>query len=239
MATAEVPIADSILPMVMNSPYVTEATAVSKEAMSIVVRSIVDRTAAAELGRGIAQLDKQIEDFFKPMKEAAFKAHREICKKETEVRGPLEQAKKYLSSQIGTFDAEQERIHREEEARLQREADAEAERLANLQAQDQAIEDAIELEAEGDTAAAEAVLNNPVPVVAQAAPVIVERQMPKVAGVSKSSIWKFRIDNPDEVPRLLCIPDEKAIGNIVKALRGKTKIPGVTVFEDHGARFRA
>src|SRR5437868_9583033 len=118
------------------------------------------------------------------MKQAAARAHKEICAKENAVRDPLKAAKQYLSGQIGAFDATQERLRRAEEARLQEEARKAAEAEAARLAQEQAIQDAIALEAQGDKKAAEAVLNHPAPVEVFVPPVVVQRQVPKMAGVS-------------------------------------------------------
>ena len=173
------------------------------------------------------------------MKQAAAKAHKEICAKENSVLQPLEDAKRYLSTQIGGFDALAEKARRAEEARLQEEARKHAQAEADRLSQEQAIADAVELEAAGDTKGAEAVLANPAPVAVYVPPVIIPRAVPKAEGVSSSQVWKFRITNVDLIPREYMVPDEKAIGQIARALKNKTNIPGVEVYPEGGARFRA
>lgn len=210
-----------------------------ESAKLIVVTSADTRTQAAELGRNIAALDKEAEEWFAPMKRLAAQAHKEICAKENAVRKPLDEAKRYLSGQIGKFDQEQERLRREEEARLQEEARKAAQAGADRLAAEQAIQDAIELEQAGDTKGAEAVLNNPAPVPVYVPPVVVRSSVPRVEGVSSAQVWKFRITDVNKIPREYMIPDEKVIGQIVRAMKSKTAIPGVEAYPDGGARFKA
>jgi hypothetical protein len=60
---------------------------------------------------------------------------------------------------------------------------------------------------------------------------------PKVDGISKGrTIWKFRITDPDKIPHAYCIPDETAIGGVVRAMQNKAKaekaIPGIEVWSE-------
>lgn len=225
--------------VIMEVPIEQQALTVVEKAKAITVNSIVLRSEAGEMGRIIAALEKEAEEFFAPMKQAAAKTHKEICNKENAVLKPLLEAKRYLSGQIGAFDQKLEQERREEEARLQKEADDRADAEAARLAAEQAIEDAIALEQSGDVKGAEAVLNHPVPVFVKSEPVILQTQLPKVEGVSGSKNWKFRITDADKIPREYMVPDEKALGAVVRALKGKTNIPGIEVYPEGGARFKA
>ncbi len=225
--------------MISAPPVEQRALSTAAIAKAVTITTIEDRERAAELGRTVAALDKEAEEFFAPMKESAHKTHREICNKENSVRTPLAEAKKYLAGLIGKFDTELERQRREEEKRLQEEADRNAEKEARRVSEETAIADAIQLEAEGDKVGAEAVLNNPVPVTYRAPAVILPKAVPTVAGVSTQTRWKFRITNEDEVPREYLMVDEKAIAGVVASLKNKTNIPGVEVYPETNARFRA
>lgn len=225
---------------ITEKPEVKQGLALVTRAHGMSVLTAVDRDEAAQLGRQIAAADKWFEEFIKPMKQKAKEAHSAICSQENAVRQPFEAAKRYLSQQIGTFDTRVEQERRAEEARLQELARVEAEAEAQRLAEEQAIADAIELEAQGDTKGAAAVLNNPVPPQrVYVPPVIVQRQVPKTVGVSSSQMWKFRITDVDKIPREFMVPDEKMIGQIVRASKSKTNIPGIEVYTEDGARFRA
>lgn len=64
-----------------------------------------------------------------------------------------------------------------------------------------------------------------------AAPVVVvESSVPKVAGIATKTVWKFRVSNPDIVPREFLAVNEQAIRSVVLALKDRAKIPGVEVY---------
>jgi|SRR5262245_1211832 len=65
-----------------------------------------------------------------------------------------------------------------------------------------------------------------------APPVIVETDVPKGVGILFRDNWKFEIIEPGLIPRDYLIPDEVAIGKIVRALKGTCKIPGVRVYRE-------
>lgn len=225
--------------VITEVPIEQQASGAVAQANAIVVVSVESRSYAGEMGRIIAALEKEAVEFFKPMKQAAAKTHKEICAKENAVLEPLQEAKKHLSLQIGSFDVKLEKERRAEEERLRLEVEEQAKAESVRLSQEQAIADAITLEAEGDTKGAEAVLNNPVPVQMIVPPVILQKQAPKVEGVSSSQNWKFRITDINKVPREYMIADEKALGQVVRALKDKTNIPGIEVYPEGGARFRA
>jgi len=216
-----------------------EALTTVERATALVVTNLEARAQAAELGVNVAGLLKKAVEWFAPMKRLADEAHKEICRKEKEITEPLEKAKKYLSKQIGEFDLETERQRKAEEARLQEEARLKAVAEAAQRAQDTAIADAIELEAQGDVKGAAAVLANPVPQEVYVPPVVIPRSVPKAAGVSSNATWTFRITDVNAIPREYMIPDEKAIRAVVKAMKNKTNIPGVEPYPEGAARFRA
>lgn len=217
----------------------TEALSTVERATALVVSNNETRERAADLGRLIAGLAKGVKEWFEPMKRQAAETHRSICAKENESLGPLETAKRYLSSQIGSYDQAQERLRRQEEARQQEEVRQQAIADATRLSQETALNDAIALEAEGDTKGAAAVLANPVPQQVYVPAVVIPRSVPKAEGVSSAVQWKFRITNAALVPDEYKLINEKQIGQIVRAMKDKTNIPGVEAYPEGAARFRA
>jgi len=216
-----------------------KAITIVERAKALQITNNEQRETACELGRNIAALDKEAELFFKPMKEKAWEAHKEICTKEKTVRDPLQEAKRYLSREIGTFDQRMEEERVAKEARLQDEVRQQAVADAAKESQEQAIADAIELEAAGDHEGAQAVLNNPAPIPVHVPAVVLQSSTPKAKGVSSVQTWDFEITDANLIPREYLIPDLTAIGGVVRALKDKASIPGVKVFPRNGARFRA
>lgn len=224
---------------VMDQELESKSLTTVQTAKGLVVTNNESRTFAAEIGRGVAALIKEAEAWFKPMKDAAKRAHSEICVKEHQVIDPLEEAKKHLSFQIGAYDQRMERERQAEENRLQEELRKQAEADAQRQADEQAIADAEEFQALGDDVGAEAVLNNPVPQPVYVPPVVLPSSVPKAKGVSSTQVWKFKITNPELIPREYLIPDEQLLGQLARALKDKMCVPGVQPYSEASARFRA
>ena len=255
-------------------PAETESTALLLQGV-VSMEKITDGTSYMRVvaaGTDAASNIKSIESLFKPITEQRY-AH---WKRATELRAeklkPFETVKKKASLLVGAYDQAQEQLRRAEEARLQAEENARAareqeeqRRLAEAEAArisiDQALADAIELEAFGDHAGAEAVLNNPVPVEVYvppvyAAAVILEKSVPKVKGKSSVTEWTFRVKvspkchapashNPEEcsicleeVPREYLVLNSKMVGQLVRAMKDKTAIAGIVVAPVAAARFK-
>ncbi len=197
----------------------TTALAVPDQARAIVVTDNASYAAAAELLITIKGIRRKIEDTFKPIKQKMDAAKKEVLDQERAADAPLRQAEDYLKPQLAKWDAEQERIRREEEARLREEA-RKREEEARLQA-------AIEAEKNGQKDEAEAILDEKP---AYVPPVVLPKATPKVQGISYRDNWKFRITNPNKIPREYMVPDEKAIGVIVGRLKERCNIPGIEVY---------
>lgn len=56
--------------------------------------------------------------------------------------------------------------------------------------------------------------------------------MPETPGVSYRTVWKFEVENEDEIPRDYLTPDLVLIGKVVGNLKSKTKIPGIRVWAE-------
>lgn len=197
----------------------TTALAVPDQARAIVVIDNASYAAAAELLITIKGIRRKIEDTFKPIKQKMDAAKKEVLDQERAADAPLRQAEDYLKPQLAKWDAEQERIRREEEARLREEA-RKREEEARLQA-------ALEAEKNGQKEEAESILDEKP---AYIPPVVLPKATPKVQGISYRDNWKFRITNPNKIPKEYMVPDEKAIGVIVGRLKERCNIPGIEVY---------
>ena len=190
--------------------------------------------AAGEFGRIIKARSADITDFFKPLKDAAFKAHREICDKEKEMLDPHNSAEKIQKKSMGDYAAEVERKRREEEARIKAEAEAEAQR---------ALAEALKLEAEGEIGAAAAAMQTAEMTehYAQTAAIIADK--PKASGISSGADWEIvDIDSrtvPDELSGIVIRPvDTAAVIRIIRASKGTISIPGISYRQIQKIGFR-
>jgi len=195
---------------------------------------VIDPTTqhqASQVLLAIAAIRKEISDTFKPMKDAAFRAHRTICEQEKKHDKPLAEAEDAVKKQIGTFVAEQQRLAREAEEAARKAERERAEREAAEQAQERAIDDAVALEAIGDTVGAAAVLNHPAPMpVRYVAPAPIAPKVAQVAGVSTREDWDFRIVDESLIPREYLLVNESAIRALGKTTKGKAKVAGVEFY---------
>lgn len=210
-----------------------KALTVAEQAKQIIVRDAATYTLACDTLRGVVSMRKQVAETFGPMKDAAHKAHKAVTEQERKVDTPLAEAERFLKVGIGQYQAEQERIRRAEEARLQEEARQAEEERARKEAEDIALQDAIEAEQNGDTKGAEAILAHPVPIApAYVAPVVLARTVQKQEGISGRKNWKFRVTNEALIPREYLKIDDQKIGQVVRAMKQMTKIPGIEVFAE-------
>ena len=209
-----------------------KSTELTEQAQLIEVVDQKTQEMASEVLLAIAGMRKEIADTFKPMKDAAYKAHKTICDQERALDNPLLDAERTLKNRIGGFVQEQQRLARaaeEEQRRAERErAEEEARRVAEEQALDQAID----LEARGNTEAAEAVLQNPAPVAPRyVAPAPIAPAVAQVKGVTTRMEWDFKIVDIAKIPREYLMVNEIAIRNLGKNTKGRINIPGVEFFE--------
>lgn len=195
---------------------------------------VVDPTTqerASEVLLAIASIRREIAETFKPMKDAAFKAHRVVCDQERKLDEPLATAELQLKLRISGFIKTQERLAREAEEAARQAELARATAEATQQSQELALEQAIDLEARGDTAAAEAVLASPAPVTPRySAPAPVAPNVAHVKGVSTQTGWDFRIVDITQIPRDYLMVNETAIRNVGKNTKGLAKIAGIEFF---------
>lgn len=206
------------LPTVIDSP---ETYRKAKESLPILKRA-----------------EEKVVSFFRDMKEAANRAHKAITTKESEKLAPIKKARADLSTLIYGYEREQDRIRREAE---QQAADEERRRR-----EDEALK-AAEAMAPTSPEVAEQILQQeiaaPAPVVAlpstrlEVSGVSIRENWTFVyVGASPGQKWKDLTDDQRKralalIPREFLMPDESAIGRVVKAMKSGTKIPGVQAFD--------
>lgn len=196
-------------------------------------------TRVGELLVDVATHRKDVEGWFKPIKDFAYRLHRMVCDRENEVLKPLTAFERTAKDNAQTWQREQERLRREEEQRLQDEARRrEQERLAR---------EAELLEQRGEPELAQQVLeqavHTPAPVIA------VSSTVPAVRGMSFRSNWTWRPiggDTPEAraravklVPREFLCLDEKKLNAYAKAHGAGGRIPGIEIFDAGSVTVRA
>lgn len=206
--------ADSVV--IAIQPEVGKLTAF---AQNLAIKTAQGYQTAADHLKAIKGLLKQIEDartrVTKPLNEAL----RQVNSQAKEASAPLATSELQIKRAMNAYADEQDRIRREEQARADEAARKEQEKLqqrATRAASTGKVEKAAELESQA---------------CAVVAPVI-NREPPKVSGITSREVWKFDVTDPSLVPREYLSVDETKIRKVVQALKGDTKIAGVRVYPE-------
>lgn len=201
---------------------------VRKENNRYIIKDEQSYVLACELQKIVHELDKKVVAHHKPMKQAADAVKKVILDAEKKARENLTSAKGILAAAIGGWLRKKEE-EAKEKARKERER-IEAERLKKAEEMEKKAQ---ELKEQGTPEAMAAAINLDTKVediLDAELPTIKIEKPQKVSGMKTVDYWKFEIVNPAEIPREYLIPDEKKIGQVVRAMKDKTKIPGVRIW---------
>lgn len=204
------------------------------QAGAIIIDTEQDYQDAANFGRMLKQKSADVKEFWKPMKDAAHRAHTEICNREKAMLQPLANAEKILKQTMGKYVAEQERKRREAEEAARKAAKEEAERK---------LQEAIELESKGDKVTAAAVIEEAEIMDEAAATVAVAAAKPKASGVATKKDWKITSVDSAKVPTVVAgveirPVDMAAVMRLIRMSKGKIKIEGIEYEETVQMSFR-
>lgn len=179
-------------------------------------------TEASDFLKSITKVRKEVEETFGPIKQKAHETWKEAVAQEKKYLDPLDKALALVKSKIGGYLRSEEKRRREQE---------EAERaIARKAAEEIALAEAAELQRQGETKAAEQVIEQAV--AAPSPVVIVPKTVAKQEGISVRKVWKFRVKDSALVPREYLVVDETKIGQVVRALKENAKIPGVEIYSE-------
>ena len=204
------------------------------QAGAIIIDNEQDYQNAASFGRMLKQKSSDVKEFWKPMKDAAHRAHTEICNREKAMLQPLVNAEKILKETMGAYVAEQERKRREAE---------EAARKAVREEADRKLQEAIELEDKGDKVTAAAVIEEAEIMDEAAATVAVAAEKPKASGVATKKDWKITSVDSTKVPTSVAgveirPVDMAAVMRLIRMSKGKIHIDGIEYEETVQMSFR-
>jgi ATPase subunit of ABC transporter with duplicated ATPase domains len=196
-----------------------------QQSKGLEVVSQQDYDNAAELCKDIKSRINQIADYWKPLKEKAYGAWKDICTKEKQLMDPFTKAETAIKDKMKEFQRqkmEAERQQREEQERQKRE---EAEML---------LKEAAKADEAGDSErsafmfeAAENVQNMR----------FEQPKQVKTEGTARKAKRKARVTNPSLVPisiagAIIRPIDEKVLNDLARASKGNMAIPGVEFYED-------
>lgn len=215
----------------------TETQELEKQSESLVVRAqtctvITNRAqyvATIELGRALKAMNDGIEQYWEPLINDAFKQHKALVARKKQMTSPVLEAITKLKLMTTVYEDQEERKRKEAERIAAEALRKEQETEALLEAQ--------RLSAAGDQMGAESVLEHAIS--APPPPVIIQSTIPQVQGKSSRQNWKYRVTDLSKVPDEYKMLDDAKVGQVVRAMKEKTNIPGIQAYPETVQSFRA
>jgi hypothetical protein len=192
-----------------------------EKATSLVIRDQDSYVAAGEVGKALKSLEKEIVDFFEPMRIAAKNSYDAVLSKKNAELGPVTEAMGIVRNTMNVFAREQERIRQEEEKKLQAKAeeDARIEREKLARQAEAAIDKGKVEKAEEIMERHENVYVAPVAV----APVIAKTVATGSGNITQAKEIKITVTNMIQFLTELIATNPGAVSNIVKIGDGPLK----------------
>jgi hypothetical protein len=213
--------------MVDKKQIESEALSIPGKAKALAIVDNATYQQAGEMLITIKSIRKQVDASFDPIIKAAHNAHKAAVAEKKRIEEPLATAEGILKPAMAAWNQKQEDARRAEEARLQA--------LAIKAEEDRRLAAAATAQAAGDTRAADAALAEPI----TAPTVVIASTTPKLEGVSFTARWTFQIVDASLIPREFLMPDEKRIGQYVRAMKDARPIPGVKIYSEQVVTGRA
>lgn len=204
------------------------AAKLAEEAMKVVERAgamevvtYSDYENAGELLRDIRTAAKRVTERVSPLVKTAHAAHKAAKAIENAFGKPLAALTEVLKLKMRAMIVREEIRGRDpvDKVQLDGEKLAEAYALAELGKQEEA--EALLLEAGIFT------------------PDDLPEGLPKIDGISIRTTWHYKINDEKKIPREHMMPNAKSIGGVVRSMKEKTKIKGISVYSTPGLAISA
>ena len=217
-----------------------QLTVIEKEQKSILdnikeitINNDEDNIKAGNFLKQIKPVIKNIEAYWKPLKDSAKKAHSDLCDKEKEMLKPLKEAEIEIKAKMSKYISEQEEKARKEQEALRKAQEEEA--LKQL-------EEAEKLKAEGKEL--EAQIQEEMAYAIDEVKTVITPAIQKQEGISYITDYEIVIVDNNKVPTYIngfeIRPvDVQAIKKLVKASKGQLKIEGIKILEKKVMKVRA
>lgn len=213
------------LALVVDSDAVVEqALAFPDQARALRILDAETYGRACEFLKDVKAFRTQIADTFDPHIRRAYESHKALVREKQNAEAPLAEAERITKAALVTYDQEQERIRRAEAARIQDEL--------RRQEEERRLCEAVELEAVGESAEAEALIEEPIVVPT----VAVAPSTPKVSGIAYRETWSANVTDLAALVKYVATNPQfagflsanmPALNAQARSLKGQLNIPGV------------
>jgi len=191
----------------------TQSSHFPERAGFIVVNSQNTLNRANDFLKDIKAFLKHLDDFFDENINRLHKAHKEAKAQKTHFEEPPKKALAIVREEIRKYLVEQEGLRREATEKVRQE-------------KEKKFEEARELEKEGKKEEAEQIREDETAL----APSLPEAV--KAEGTHLRKHWTWEVSDIDKVPKEYFVIDALKINSIVRAMKGKTNIPGIKAFQE-------
>jgi len=205
---------------VQITPLQKDINAAVSNANALVIKDADGLQTASEYLRQCGLRIKAIGMEFDDIVSKANATHKAATSQRKRHLDPVNKAKVIINLKVVQYKQELDRIAAEKRAEETRKA---------KEAQDaQKLEEAAALQNEGETELAEAVLveERPLEIISEPEPVA------QPEGMSFRDNWQFEVYDIKSIPAEYLTVDDKAVRGVVKAMKQKTNIPGIRVFNN-------
>lgn len=211
-----------------------EVSIVEQSAKDFVIACEADYQKAAEIAKTVKQMEKQVTDFWEPLRKSTHKAYNDVIEKKKQMLSPLESAESIIKKKMSAYVTEMER---------QRKLEEEKQRLLASQELENKLNEAAEAEKNGDTNGYEYAMAEAEMMETASVSTVVQNQVPKADGISKSKSWVITGIDSSKVPvnfngMELRPVNEKLVMQLIKASKGTIQIPGVVYEETANIRIK-
>lgn len=197
-----------------------EAATFAERARLVVITDNESYRLAATTLKSIKDYLKRVDERLEPGKRSAYASYQEWLDLIKEVKAPYLDAETHLKLQIVTYQTEEEMKRRAEESGLR-------ERARKLE-EERRLQEALLAEREGNHEEAAEILAEEV----YAPPPVLLKSVPKVEGISTTTVWKWRVINEHTIPREYLRIDETKVNGVVRAMKEATNIPGIEIYPE-------
>lgn len=206
-----------------TAEVVNNACSFPEKADAMIIANNDDLAQADVFFGAMRAMRKEIERVFDPLVKSAYKHYKEIKATKDDAEEPVLRAEKIVNGKVTMYMGEVKRQRNEALARQRAEEE-------KIRCEQEAV--MAEKRAEAQKAIDEGRRMTPfipvpiLPVTKTAVPVVPVLQQGTIR-----TTWDFEITDAALLPREYLMPNEKAIGAVVRALKNVANIPGVRVFE--------
>lgn len=195
--------------------------AYSQKAIELKVVDVASYEYGGQLLESIKSKINQIKPQLDEPCQKADQLHKWLTGLRSKVLSPFTSAESQVKQKLATYKWEQDEKRRKEEERNRLKAEQEAREKR-----------------EAEIAAAKKAKDKETVAELKAAPIVPEikpaktPEPPKLEGTSFRTVWKFRVTDANKIPRKYMVPDEQAIGQVVRALGMNAGIDGIEIYRE-------